>query len=442
MHGGRLFARYLSEQLGNLGQMKDAARALLQENTETVEYEGRVWRYSVPSTNSYPHQWLWDSGFHAITWSLCDPARGCDELRSLFRWQWPDGFIPHVVFWHPERVNERGWHYLESAGIWSFLPNRKPRTTALTQPPVLATAVERLVLAGAEDFLSEALPVLERYYRYLASQRDPDQDGLISTIVQFETGLDFSPAYDRALRAGPHDARKILVRSRLVEIKNKFAGYDLARIFARNDHAEDMLVNAIWIDNLKALARLARRGEQPELATWAEAKASQALQSLLERAWDPQRGLFFNLVGSGEIRAEAKTIQCLLPLLLEDLPDDVTERLLAHLTDRREFWSPYPVPSVALDEPSYSDDSHLHGLRLIWRGPCSMNTNWFLYQGLLRHGEAGYASQLAQRSRELVESGGFNEFYDARSGRPVGASRFGWATLVADMSATAESPPP
>jgi glycogen debranching enzyme len=284
--------------------------------------------------------------------------------------------------------------------------------------------------------------VLERYYRYLASERDPDQDGLISTVAQFETGLDFSPAYDQALGAGPRAALKIAAHSRRVEIKNKLAGYDLERIFARDDHAEDVLVNAIWIDNLKALARLARRAGQAELADWAETKSMQALQSLLERAWDPGRGLFFSLVGSAEIRTEAKTIQCLMPLLLEDLPTEIAERLLAHLTDPHEFWSPYPVPSVALDEPSYTDDSHVHGIRLIWRGPCSMNTNWFLHQGLLRHGEAGYASRLAERSRDLVESGGFNEFYNARSGRPVGAKRFGWATLVADLRPLpAESPP-
>jgi len=416
-----------------LGAMREAARALLQANTESVEYEGRSWRYSVPSTGSYPHQWLWDSGFHAIVWSLFDPARGCDELRSLFRWQRPNGLIPHVIFWHPKRAYLHIWPHLESTDRWGLRPGNRPRTTALTQPPVLATAVERLVLAGAEDFLAEALPVLDRYYHYLAAERDPDRDALISTIVQFETGLDFSSAYDQAIGAGPRSVFKLVVNSRRVEIRNKLAGYDLRRIFAREDHAEDLLVNTIWIDNLKALARLARRAGQPDLAAWAETKATQALQSLLERAWDPARGLFFNLVGSGEIRARAKTIQCLLPLLLEDLPADVAERLLAHLTDRREFWSPYPVPSVALDEPSYSDDSHIHGIRLIWRGPCSMNTNWFLHQGLLRHGEAGYASQLADRSRELVEKGGFNEFFDARSGRPVGAKKFGWATLAVDM---------
>jgi hypothetical protein len=415
--------------------MREKARELLQENTETVELDGRSWRYSVPSRSSYPHQWLWDSGFHAVVWSLFDPARGCDELRSLLHWQRDDGFIPHVIFWQRVRGNRRLWHYLEVTDLWSFLPGRRPRTTALTQPPVLAVAVERLAEAGAEDFPGEVLPALERYYRCLARERDPDSDGLISTVVQFETGLDFSPAYDRVLRVGPHQPRRLVTKARLVEVRNKLADYDLDRIFARNDHAEDVLVNTIWIENLRALERLARRGGKTDAAAWAEAKASQALASLLERAWDPNRGLFFNLVGSAETHAEPKTIQCLLPLLLGDLPAEHVERLLAHLTDPKEFWPAFPVPSVALDEPSYTDDSLIDGLRLIWRGPCSMNTNWFLHRGLVRHGESGYASQLAERSRELIERGGFNEFFDARSGQPVGAERFGWATLAADMDA-------
>jgi hypothetical protein len=418
-----------------MDELVEKAEELLRENTRTVERDGRSWRYTVPSASSYPHQWLWDSGFHTVIWSLLDPERGCDELRSLFHWQQLDGFIPHVVFWQHVRGNHRLWHYLETRDPWSFLPWRRPRTTAMTQPPVLAVAVERLVEAGAEAFPAEALPVLDRYYRCLERERDPDRDGLISTIAQFETGLDFSPAYDSAHHAGPHEARKIVVRSRLVELRNKLSDYSLERIFARDDHAEDVLVNTIWIENLHALARLARRGANDGLAAWAEGKAAQALASLLERAWDANRGLFFNLVGRAETRPAVKTIQCLMPLLLGDLPAECAERLLAHLTDPKEFWSPYPVASVALDEPSYSGDSHLHSLRLIWRGPCSMNTNWFLHQGLVRHGEAGYASQLAERSRELVERGGFNEFFDACSGQPVGAERFGWATLAADFAA-------
>ena len=94
-------------------------------------------------------------------------------------------------------VSRTGWHYLESPGLASwFLPGRRPRATAMIQPPVIAQAVEAIVEAGGEAFLDEALPALERYYRYLATERDPDRDDLISIIAQFESGLDFSPAYD------------------------------------------------------------------------------------------------------------------------------------------------------------------------------------------------------------------------------------------------------
>jgi hypothetical protein len=186
---------------------------------------------------------------------------------------------------------------------------------------------------------------------------------------------------------------------------------------------------------------LARRANEEELASWAEAKAVQALQSLLERSWDVNRGLFFNLDGSEEKRPDVKTIQCLMPLLLDDLPPEMVERLLEHLTNPKEFGAPYPVPSVALDEPSYSDGCNFGRTRLIWRGPFSMNTNWFLWQGLLRHREPGLASHLVERSLSVVERSGFNEFFSAESGDPLGADHFGWATLVADMEVSGKARP-
>jgi hypothetical protein len=121
----------------------------------------------------------------------------------------------------------------------------------------------------------------------------------------------------------------------------------------------------------------------------------------------------------------------LLPLLLADLPPDPAARLLEHLTDEREFWPRFPVPSVALDEPAFRRDSRVDGRRRIWRGPCSMSTNWLLSLGLRRHGRDDLADDLAERSRALVERGGFNEFFDPLDGTPVGEPEFGWATLAA-----------
>ncbi len=187
----------------------------------------------MPSVRDYPFQWFWDSCFHAIAWSRFDPERAADELRGLLAVQDADGLIPHVVFWKGDLVSRLQWHHLESRTAGRVPFHRTPHTTAQMQPPVLAQAVERVVDSGAVGFLAEALPHLERYYRYLAALRDPDGDGLVSVISQFESGLDFSPVYDEAIGLKRPTPAALFVRTRFPQLRNKLANYDLRRIFRR-----------------------------------------------------------------------------------------------------------------------------------------------------------------------------------------------------------------
>jgi hypothetical protein len=415
--------------------IEEHARALLEANTQTAELDGRVFRFTVPSVRDYPFQWFWDSCFHAIAWSRFDPARAADELRGLFRFQQKDGLIPHVVFWRGDLVSRLRWHHLESRTRGRVPLHRAPLTTAQMQPPVIAQAVERVVDAGAGDaFLAEALPHLERYYRHLAAFRDRDEDALISVISQFETGLDFSPVYDEAAGVRVPTPGRLLARTRLPQVRNKLVDYDLDAIFGRyRHHLEDVLVNAVYGQGLRALARLAGRCGRGATARWAERTADRVTEALLDRCWSERIGLFTNLSGPDERRSRVRTIHGLMPLILPDLPGEIASRLIEHLDDPRTFAAPYPVPSVALDEPSFVHDHRIRGFRFIWRGPLSMNTNWFLVHGLRAHGHAAVADRIAARSREVVERGGFNEFYDPLDGTPVGAERFGWATLVVDL---------
>jgi hypothetical protein len=399
------------------------AKHLLEQNTRSGELDGTQYRFTLPAADAYPFQWFWDSCFHAIVWAHIDRARAADELRSLLAWQRDDGFIPHVVFWDQSRVKvSRFWHYVESAGIpWL----RRPVTSECVQPPVLAQAVERI----GGDFAKESLPALARYYGYLARNRDPDGDGLVSIVNQFESGLDYSPAYARGRpRRNP---LMLFLSTRRAELTNKLLGFDLPRIFRLTDHSvEDVLFNTIYADGLSALARIAD-DHDPALALWSRRLAARVLEGLLERCWDDRVGLFFNLVGRHERPKRQRAIISLLPLLLGDLPPGVAARLVDHLLDPHSFWTPYPVPSVPINDRTFRRTSRLFGFRFIWRGPASMNTNWFLTEGLRRHGYASEADELARRSRELAVRGGFNEFYDPLDGTPVGASDFGWATLAA-----------
>jgi hypothetical protein len=409
--------------------LRGRAHELLEANTRTGVKDGREYRFSIPAEHAYPFQWFWDSCFHAIVWSQFDRERAAEELRSLLAWQRPSGFVPHVVFWDHRALKVRAvWHHLESRGVPYA---RRPVVSEYVQPPVLAQAVERI----GGGFAREALPAVAAFYRYLARERDPDGDGLVSIVAQFESGIDFSPVYAEAQgirRLGNPAA--VYFASRWTELVNKLLGFDLPRIFSQTDHHhEDVLFNAVYGDGLRALARLATAEGDEQTARWAIATAERVTAALVERCWDDRAGLFFNLAGRAERRMTLRTILSLLPLVLPDLPPEIAARLAEHLLDSGSFWTPSPVASVPPGDPGFSRTSRVLGLRFIWRGPCSMNTNWLLAHGLRRHGFQREADELAERCRELVERGGFNEFYDPLDGTPVGARNFGWATLAADL---------
>ena len=412
--------------------LDDAARRLLEENTQHGVKDARTYTFSVPSTETYPYQWFWDSCFHAVVWSRFDVERAKEELRGLFAWQDKAGFIPHIVFWDQARIprSRAAYEYRQSRALV-----RRPKHTRRIQPPVLAQAVERIVEAAGEDdgYLAETLPALERYYRYLARARDPDRDGLVSIISSYESGLDYSPVYDYpySLHVDDEDPAqpdpRWLVRR---ELTNKALRNNPGAILRlrRNSH-EDVHTNAIYGQGLRSLARLAIQAGDAALAGWANAQADRVTQALVERSYDARSGLFWNLVGRQEAPVRVKTIVSLMPLILADLPRPAVESLVEHLSDANEFWLPYPVSSVARSETAFTPGR----TRLIWRGPLSLNTNWFLAHGLRRHGYGELADAIVERSRELVARHGFNEFYNPLSGEPVGAARFGWATLVVDL---------
>jgi hypothetical protein len=105
---------------------------------------------------------------------------------------------------------------------------------------------------------------------------------------------------------------------------------------------------------------------------------------------------------------------------------------MEHLKDRKEYWSEYPIPTVAMTEKSFDPSNQ----KLLWRGPTWINTNFFIYFGLRKHKETKTADELAMRTIELVQKSGFREFYNPLTGKGGGAKNFGWSTLVSLMDVT------
>ncbi len=169
------------------------------------------------------------------------------------------------------------------------------------------------------------------------------------------------------------------------------------------------MVNAIYADGLRCLAKLT---DLPQEADEFKARADRVRASLEAKCWD-------------EEPTKVLTFSSLFPLILADLDPSKAKRLIDdHLLNAREFWLPYPVPSVAATEPSFDPKWRTN---TTWRGPTWVNVNWYLYWGLRAHGRADLASDLAERTVRMMASGGIREFYDPLTGDGQGARDFGCA---------------
>jgi mannosylglycerate hydrolase MGH1-like protein len=401
-----------------LGAAERVLRANWREGQRSSD--GVRYAFTCPATPRYRHQWYWDSCFHAIAWRHIDPIRARAELRTLVRAGRLDGFVPHTAFW-------------DRPAYWRRAPFYGTHTvfgcsaTATIQTPLLALAWELVAAASPDDreFAAEGLPQLRLHYDWLARERDPDRDGLLTTILPDESGLDDSPKFDGVFGWLRHDRAGYFW---LIE-RCRRLGYDAGRIVERYEqHTEDVLVNVFYALALRALARL----DQEHGAKYA-ARAERTEAALLDRCYDERRGLFFDLAGSAERPVAISTWSSLAPLALSALPEDVRRRLVEqHLLDPRRYQAPYGIPSVALEEPSFKPG---FALWRCWRGPSWMNTAWLLVPAMRELGYHDEAERVVRSLEVTVDRYGYREYYNPLSGQGLAARDFGFSTLLIDLLA-------
>jgi len=418
-------------------EIRRAAERLLRSNLRrgVSPFDGQPYSFCLPSPGTYPYQWFWDSCFHAIVWSHIDIEQAKEELRTLLRAQERDGRIAHRICWERRALYPYRF-YLHSRSLL------QPVRSQLVQPPVLAIALEKVYeTSGDRSFLEQCLPRAQRFYDWLARRRDPDGDGLLSIIHPYESGLDHKPAYDLVfgLRNPPPTAAVLAVRS--LDVWNRLLNYNLRLIFRLDRfNVEDVSYNCIYAQGLASLARLWAEVGDKARADAGRKQCRRVEKAVLSKCRHDD-GLYYDLYSRAERKALVKTVTCLFPLMLDGITKAAARPLVDRLLSDGQFSLPYPLPTVAADEPSFSATFKSPLRSGLWRGPTWVATNWFVVRGLRKHGFDDLAGTIVQRTRELVERGGFREFYNPYTGRPYGAHSFGWSTLIVDLLAGVDHPP-
>ncbi len=411
--------------------------------------------HTVPSRTLYPHQWSWDSAFIAIGWAHVRPDRAWTELTSLFRAQWLDGRVPHIVF----NPAVSAGAYFPGPGFWaSTTVEGAPwvATSGLVQPPVHALAAwhayRRAPSADGLDALRRLYPRLVAQQRYLTTRRDVGGAGLASIVHPWESGLDNSPAWDAPLAAVPAEAA-VLPAYRRRDIVHAAAAHrptdlDYARYVAiviayraagyRDDGLGDRhpflvecpLFNAAMGAAEHALAGIA--GEIGADPVPHRENAARITAAVVDRLYDPTTGTFHPRdLRTGQL-TPARTVLGLAPLILPDLPARQVDAVLVEAGSAR-----FGV-AVRMSRPLPSHDrtaADFEPLRY-WRGPSWMNINWLVRHGLLAHGHPRLAAGLSASMVGLAETAGCHEYFHPDTGAGLGSPAFGWtAALLLDVLA-------
>ncbi len=429
-----------------LDKLVERAKAVLDKNW--------MGDYTKPSSLLYPHQWSWDSGFIAIGYSTYNQKRAQLELESLFRGQWKNGMIPHIVY-----SKAAPGQYFPDAEFWddsrSDNAPRGVQTSGITQPPVHAIAALSIYnrshdRVSALKFLEKIYPKLLASHRFFYTERDPYREGLSYIRHPWATGLDNSPTWDPPLQKIdlgdlPTFERKDLGKgvpkeqrpkdwdyNRYVYLVELFKeqGYDEASLFETCPFLiQDVMVNSILVKANHDLALIGEIvGEDPsEAATW-EKLTKKAINTKL---WHSKHEFYDAYDLRADSIIEVDTAAGFCPLYSQ-VPSRSRAKRLYEFLDSKSFCSMHGQKCFSI--PNYNMEGEYFDPENYWRGPVWINMNWMLIHGLRNYGYIDKAESVAGDVVELVRRYGFFEYYDPIKGTGYGSKDFSWtAALFLDI---------
>jgi hypothetical protein len=202
----------------------------------------------------------------------------------------------------------------------------------------------------------------------------------------YESGLDNSPMYDGAA----YDQKL-----HLMEIA-------------------DVGLMSMYIADCDALAQIA-----DELGRSAEAKELRArsdrYRASLATLWSEPDGIFLNKdLHTGQLSHRLSPTNFYPLLARAATPAQAQTMIQKHLLNTDEFWGQWVIPSIARNDPAFSDQDY-------WRGRIWGPMNYLVYLGLRNYDDPEVRRDFAQKSYELFlkewkENGHVHENYNAITG--------------------------
>ncbi|TPG40807.1 MGH1-like glycoside hydrolase domain-containing protein [Flavobacterium pectinovorum] len=362
----------------------------LQNNTR-IAAEGLKHGGLFPSYNYewFHGFWAWDSWKHAVAIANYDGELAKNQMRALFDYQEPNGFIPDCIY----RNN--------------LLEENNYRNT---KAPLAAWAIWKIYKKTKDvNFLKEFYPKLKSYHNWWYKERDHDQDGLCEfgstdgTVIaaKWESGMDNAVRFDDS---------KIL--------KNGEKAYSLDQ--------ESVDLNSFLYAEKNYLNKMAEVLKLTEEAKKWKDESVTLKAKIQSQFWDAETGWFYDTTIDGKTLIKAMGCEGYLPIWAEVATAEQAKAAKVNMLDTNSLNTFVPLPTLAANHPKFKPEGGY------WRGPVWLDQSYFGINGLEKYGYTKEANELAHKliynAEGVLDKGTtIRENYQPVTGKGLEAFSFSWS---------------
>lgn len=384
--------------------------------------------FHVPAAREYGCLFAWDSGYHTLALRHIGRAAATQELRTLYLSNTTeDGLLAH------ERPLPGSEERTAAVTAWFGPIYRPDGRSYLIDPPVAAYAAAMLDHEAEDTALLDAA---EKHLDAVEQTRTLGRGAAPVILHPLESGTDASPLFDAFVDVS---SRRAFMNSQRALTETLAATGWSASEAMRGRHPfvfQDPTFCGWHLLALEALADAWAARGQSERAAGLEARAQSLSDVMIAQMWSEELTLFVGFDCVGTRRVDTATLGGVVAAASRAMrKSGFAQKIAARHLDpaRSRFWGANGISFNPLD------GRELGAKALLWRGDCVWGaTQFWAHLVLARLGEFDLARRARLQMEALIAHEGFREYYDANTGKGLGAGEtdgFTWPALVLEMAA-------
>jgi len=357
-------------------------------NLYDIPYEPFTHPYTCPWKTGAVWQWTWNTPMNSIAerW-LNDKQIGAGGILL----EGDNGGALNIgSYIHPLRKFTKFRNHLEcmkeTGRCLKKLPKKFDLATLTTIPHTtpngLLGAWEFYLCSGDKNFLRKAFTIMKEAQTEFS--RHELSNGLYTTrfVDEFDYSLRLKPYIKAFKKADPE---------MMLKMDTAFIAIDYnCYLYALRN---------VMIEAAKIL------GHTRDIENWRQ--KNEKLKSAINKyLWSEKDGFYFDADPRNMKLSPVKCLQAFSTLFAGIAPMDRAERMIRRLTNKKEFGTPWPCPSVSMDTPDVDPSLITYG------GDIEITSGlWFTIEGLIRYGFNDLAARYLLKAIRMVTKEGPSSSY-------------------------------